>query len=812
MDEFEKQQLSRASEIVKQALELDPDQRPGFIAAECDGNEDLLELVELLLATGNPSSEFNDNSQDPNLTDMGIPSASHRIGPADQIGPYRLLEKIGEGGFGEVYAADQQTPVKRRVAVKILKAGLDSEAVLARFEAERQALAVMDHPNVAKIFDAGETEAGQPYFVMELVKGDPITEYADRHRLSTQERLGLFSAVCSAVQHAHLKGIIHRDLKPSNILITLIDGVATPKVIDFGIAKATTGFLTDKTLYTEKGQLFGTPSYMSPEQAELGGLDIDTRTDIYSLGVVLYQLLVGELPFDPGSLRKQGYAEILRILREVEPPKPSDRVDPQDEESTQRAHARRTESRALAQQLRGELDWMVLKAMDKDRGRRYETAAEFASDISRYLNHQPVVAGPPSAAYRFRKWFRRHRSGAIGTAVFVLSLAALSTFYVFDLNRQRLIAEAARAEAEAQAATATAVSNFLQDLIANADPVDADGGAITLSEVILKGADRLRSDLRDQPEVRLQLLFKLTQTLMNMDEFNAITDMLDAALPDFNETASVDTLSLDQLKINAAYALYRAGDYDNARVRFLKLLDEHESGNKAQSITHGIILRRLGLLERRSRNVELGEEYMVRAQKIYEALAEDNMQDFAGFLSDRALVLNDLKRYDEAIEANQRAIEIFEDLIGPDSPRIAGSLLNLADQQRRAGDLDAADASLDKAEAIFESNWGKDYGTSQANILMARATHANLREEFEKAVSLHRRATEIYVKELGPRHSRVAMSMSNHAVTERRRGRCDLSIALLLEARDIHTEVFGADSRWVERDNEDLAKCEYQPP
>src|SRR5512137_388222 len=340
------------------------------------------------------------------------------------IGPYHLLQKIGEGGMGEVWVAEQHKPIHRRVALKLIKAGMDTRQVIARFESERQALALMDHPAIAKVFDAGETAEGRPYFVMEYVQGIPITAYCDQNRLTTQERLDLFRRVCEGVQHAHQKAIIHRDLKPSNILVAIQDGIAVPKIIDFGVAKAVAQSLTERTMYTELGVLIGTPEYMSPEQAEMTGQNIDTRTDVYSLGAILYELLVGALPFDPKELRRAGFDEIRRKIREVDPPKPSTKLSTMGEASTTQAQNRRTEGPALIRQLRGDLDWITMKALEKDRTRRYGSPSDLEADIDRYLHNQPIVARPPSTVYKAGKFVRRHRFGVgVASAVAMLLIA-----------------------------------------------------------------------------------------------------------------------------------------------------------------------------------------------------------------------------------------------------------------------------------------------------------------------------------------------------------------------------------------------------
>ncbi|MBM4000018.1 MAG: tetratricopeptide repeat protein [Planctomycetes bacterium] len=373
--------------------------------------------------------------------------------PGTQIGPFKLLEEIGQGGMGIVYLAEQIEPVRRTVALKVIKPGMDTRQVVARFEAERQALAMMTHPNIARVLDAGETDSGRPYFAMELVRGIPVTDYCNQHQLGLRERLELFVTVCRAVQHAHQKGVIHRDLKPSNVLVELHDVVAVPKVIDFGIAKAIDHRLTEHTLHTGFAQLVGTPQYMSPEQAHLSGLDVDTRSDIYSLGVVLYELLTGTTPFDSQTLREAGCDEMRRIIREVDPPHPSERITtmPVAELSTVCQH-RGVDSRRLRHAVRGELDWIVMKSLEKDRGRRYETASAFAADVHRYLCGEPVRAGPPSVLYRFKKYARRHRVAITAGVLVALALVAgtvVSTWQAVEANAARRRADEQHRRADA---------------------------------------------------------------------------------------------------------------------------------------------------------------------------------------------------------------------------------------------------------------------------------------------------------------------------------------------------------------------------
>ncbi|MHC4521335.1 MAG: serine/threonine protein kinase, partial [Planctomycetota bacterium] len=394
--------LEKQAEMVfYAALERGPADREAYLKEACGDNEALHSRVGALL-------EAYDT--DESLHHVSLDSPLDLEGPGSVIGPYKLLERIGEGGFGVVWAAKQKAPVRRRVALKIIKLGMDTREVVARFEAERQALALMDHPNIAKVLDAGATATGRPYFVMELVRGVPIIEYCDQAKLSVEDRLGLFIKVCHAVQHAHQKGIIHRDIKPSNILITLHDGVPVPRIIDFGIAKAMQQELTEMTLYTQLNQFVGTPAYMSPEQAEMSGLDIDTRSDIYSLGVLLYELLAGRTPFSEKELMESGIDQMRRIIREQEPPKPSTKFATlhMDERSTT-AVCHATDSPRLISSLRGDLDWIVMKCLEKDRRRRYDTAHGLALDVARHLNNEPITARPPTVVYRLRKAWRRNK-------------------------------------------------------------------------------------------------------------------------------------------------------------------------------------------------------------------------------------------------------------------------------------------------------------------------------------------------------------------------------------------------------------------
>ncbi|HEY1663188.1 MAG TPA: serine/threonine-protein kinase [Verrucomicrobiae bacterium] len=479
----------------------DPGERVAYLAQACGGDADLRRRVEVMLRAATGADEF-----------FGPEPASLTVteGPGTVIGRYKLLQKIGEGGMGIVYMAEQREPVIRKVALKIIKLGMDTRQVVARFEAERQALALMDHPNIAKVLDGGATESGRPYFVMDLVPGLPITQFCDEVNLPTRERLELFLEVCSAVQHAHQKGIIHRDLKPSNILVTLHGDKPVAKVIDFGVAKATQGRLTEKTLFTQFQQFIGTPAYMSPEQASLSGLDVDTRSDIYGLGVLLYELLTGSTPFDGKELLKAGLDEMRRTIRETEPPRPSNRISTlQGVDLTTTAQHRRTDPPKLIHLVRGDLDWIVMKSLEKDRARRYETANGLAMDIQRHLTNEPIMARPPSPLYEFQKTVQRHKFGFGVAALLIVVLAVgvlASTLEAARARRAEQEQAGLRQQAETEAAKSQQVAEFLKNMLRSVGPSVALGRDTTMLREVLDTTDeRIGTDLKDQPEVQGEL-------------------------------------------------------------------------------------------------------------------------------------------------------------------------------------------------------------------------------------------------------------------------------------------------------------------
>ena len=598
---------SNAREIFLAALDRPRADRDAYLDAACAGDAALRRRVEALLRADDEPGPFLSgpgatHGDAPGADDLAAtaahgaaapegtatldvgepPAAAPPPGPAARVegvviaGRYKIRQEIGEGGMGSVYLAEQTQPVKRMVALKLIKAGMDSRNVLARFEGERQALALMDHPNIARVLDAGTTDDGRPFFVMELVKGIPLTDYCDQHRLDVPERLALFRQICSAVQHAHQKGIIHRDLKPTNILVESHDGRPVPKVIDFGLAKATSGMqLSEHSLFTAFGSVTGTPLYMAPEQATFNAVDVDTRADIYALGVILYELLAGSTPIRRDTLRRAALDEMLRVIREDEPPTPSSRISSSDTLPSLAAN-RHVEPARLSRLVRGDLDWIVMKALAKERDRRYESATGLANDVERFLNHEPVSAGPPTARYRLRKFVRRNRGRVAAAALILLALvagAAGTTLGLIEARKQtrlaiqarraesdraegertaklqaqaneklagqRLVqvedarskADAARVEAQAREAEANAVTEFFVNRVfAAARPKGQEGGLgvdVSLKDAIDASLPALERGFAAQPRVEARLRLALGQTFNFLAEWGKARDQFE---------------------------------------------------------------------------------------------------------------------------------------------------------------------------------------------------------------------------------------------------------------------------------------------
>lgn len=784
-------------------------------------------------------------------------------------GRYRLLELIGEGGFGTVFRAQQLHPVRREVALKLIKLGMDTQAVIGRFEAERQALALMDHPNVAKVHDAGSTRQGRPFFVMELVAGEPITAYCDRNNLSTRQRLELFIQVCNAVGHAHTKGIIHRDIKPGNVLVTVHDDKPVPKVIDFGIAKATSAALTEQTLFTEHRQFIGTPEYMSPEQAHMGGLDVDTRTDIYSLGVLLYELLTGAAPFDARRLRKAGYEEIQRIIREEDPPRPSTRVAQRS--ATQRADLesrdgqgiedaglqsssqevarhRGTRPSLLSRQLRGDLDWIVMKSLEKDRTRRYESASAFAEDVQRHLSDQPVEASPPSLTYRFAKFARRH-TGALATAAalaIVLVLGMTTTVVGFvkarqearraheaeqDALAQRDSAERAEADAIVARDESEEVTAFLIDMLTAADP-GSMGRDVTVRQVLDEASAQLGGRFTKRPLVEARLEDAIGRTYQGLGFLPQAQPHLSAALDRrlaVNGPRSAETL-LATSRLAVLYHLM--GQTARASQMLGEALAAAESELGPEHDVTLTLLQNRGALLRAEGQLTQAEAVLRDALKRAQHRYDPDHSKVLAIKHNLALLLETLGRYAEAkefslevVNARRRregsrhpqtlvalhnlaaleellgrapqAINLLEgtirtarDSLGPDHPRTLGMERSLCHMYLRQNKLTPA---RELADHVYETE-RKLFGADSSRAIQAALTLAAVKRqqgELEESERMLRQILPIAREALGADHETTVQCLAHLAAVLQKRGDAVQGVALLEQALAINARTWG---------------------
>ncbi|MGZ8899582.1 MAG: protein kinase domain-containing protein [Limisphaerales bacterium] len=728
-------------------------ERDQFVSAACSNESELKEQVLSLLQAHESAGDFLKHS------DFSSSTAGLTEKPGDTIGGYKLLQKIGEGGCGVVYLAAQEEPMRRQVALKIIKLGMDTRSVIARFEAERQTLAMMDHPNIAKILDAGATGTGRPYFVMELVRGIRITEYCDQNHLSTSERLELFIQVCQAIQHAHQKGIIHRDIKPSNILVTQNESVPAPKVIDFGIAKATTDQrLTDKTIFTAFEQFIGTPAYMSPEQAKMTSLDIDTRTDIYALGVLLYELLTGQTPFDAKELMAAGLDAMRRIIREEEPARPSTKLSqtlaaevsplktPSGKLATEeevRAGSRRLlRLKETIPLLRGDLDWIVMKALEKDRTRRYETANGLAADIQRHLNNEPVEARPPSRWYEFQKSVQRHKFGFAAAAALILVLAIgvfASTWQALRATRaeseqtrlrkqaenarnnearERAKAEANEQKAELEAARSQQVAQFMKDMLAGVGPSVALGrDTALLREILDKTAARIAEDLKQQPEVEAEL----------------------------------------RSAIGTVY--YELGDFEKAAEMHRRALAIHRQRHGNQNANAAADLLKLGETLRQQHNLPEAEAALRESLAMRRSLLGNQHPDVVHSLNELGSLLSIELNNDEPDALLREALATGQKLFGDDHPYVATSLDNLGHVLNRRGNAEDAATLHLQALAIRK----KLYGSTHPELIYSYLNLAQALEAQAKpgeAETMIREALSICDRLLGQRHPTIPLLRS----------------------------------------------------
>jgi len=720
----------------------------------------------------------------------------------EQIGPYRLVKEIGEGGMGLVYEAEQLEPIRRRVALKMVKRGMDTDEFVARFASERQALAMMDHPAIAKVFDAGATDAGRPYFVMEYVEGIPINDYCDENKLSVRERLELFILVCEGVQHAHQKAIIHRDLKPSNVMVGTVDGQPAPKIIDFGVAKAMDDSMFDNTMTTSAGQLVGTPEYMSPEQTDMGAQGIDTRTDVYALGVVLYELLVGHLPFPSEDLKDKGFYEVLRIIREDEPPKPSTRAKTlagSSETLIEVAGNRGVEPSRLGRKLRGDLDWITMKALEKDRTRRYETARGLGLDIRRHLDFEPVVAGPPSTTYKARKFVRRHRTG-VAAAAFVFAAVILG---IVGTTTGLIRAVRAEQHAKQEAETARKVSDFLVALFEVSDPDQAKGNTITAREILDQGSRRISEELEGEPLTQARLMNTIGKVYQNLGLYDEAGPQLEKALELRRSVSAADDMAAATLLADLADLYIDKGRYDDAEAMLteaLAVMDRH--GDQADNLDLALSINELASVYRRQGKYDLAEPLYERALAIRVSALGPDDPEVARSYNSLAILNWNRGNYQEAERLYKQALALWENAYGSDHSDVAKGLNNLALLYHHQDRFEDAEPLYQRAAPIYEKVLGPDHprlATALNNLALCHFEQ----EQFDKADPLFRRALDIREKVLGPDHPDVAQTLNNLGNLERSRGNFTEAEALHIRALDIRVAALGEehpDVGWTLRD------------
>ncbi|HEY7307193.1 MAG TPA: serine/threonine-protein kinase [Bryobacteraceae bacterium] len=724
----------------------------------------------------------------PPLDDDGLETVPLNLseGTGSMIGPYRLLEKLGEGGMGEVWLAEQTAPIRRRVALKLIKAGMNSREVVARFESERQVLALMDHPAIARVLDAGSTPNGTPYFVMGYVAGIPITDYCDKHRLTMRERLDLFVQVCQGVQHAHQKAIIHRDLKPSNILVTEVDGRATPKIIDFGVAKAVSQRLTAETMFTRRGALIGTPEYMSPEQADSGGEDIDTRTDVYSLGVVLYELLVGALPLDLKQIRNLAFHELLRRLREDDAPRPSTKLRTLGDESSITARNRRTEPGALGKELRGDLDAIALKALEKDRARRYAAPSDLAADIGRYLNDEPVMASPPSLTYRAQKFVRRHRWGVAASLAVALALVALAV--TMTIQSARIARERDRANREAE--SARRVADFLVGIFKVSDPDESRGNRVTAREILDKAAGQIDASMPGQPEMQARMMATIGRVYEGLGLYEPARKLLEKAVDIRRRTLGPEHLdTLNAQRLLARIEMYQ-GKYMPAeellRATYAvqrRVLGAENDETLRTASTLG------GLYSQQGRYREAEQLLLGVLETTRRVRGPDDPQTLE-VMHNLGIVYDGLRSYGKEEEIWRELLNARRRLLGSDHPSTIATLQNLAYVEYRQGKYQAAEKGQQEALSIARRVYGPDH----PDVLIITSNLANTLEaehRLGEAEKLQRGVLEARRRTLGPDNPDTLFAGNNLASVLAGEGRYREARELYLAALEGERRVLG---------------------